>query len=450
MQKPSMDPPESRPPATQAVRPALRTSFAWLLWSGVFYGLAQWSILIVMTRALSVEDVGTYTLALAISAPIMMFSGLQLRTLQATDSLSIFEFADFYTLRLLLSTASVPVVAMTASLFSRTGHAVLVCTLVAVAKAVESQSDAVHGYFQRHEAIRLIAYSVMLKAALSALVMTVVLILTNSLVIAVTSEVLAFATIFFAFDLRRLRGLPETPRRILVVPWAESRRRIRRLARQGFPLGLSAGASSLRMNVPRYFLQAQAGAAALGFFGAVSYLNIALGRVVLALNNAAAARLSDSFYSNPAQFKRLFWRVVGVIALLGIVAIAVSALFGTELLHIFYGQAYSRYSLAFAISITAAAAGGVASTFELALTVARRLDIQAAAGLAALLTGSLASALLVPKWGVSGGACALAAIHFVHLAIIAGAATIEIRRRGPRPVSLSNGDKNVPEESTAR
>lgn len=425
--KPSHETSDSPLPQPGIRRPSLRSSFSWLLWSGILYGLVQWLILVAMARTLSVEDVGTFTLALAVSAPVTMLCNLQLRSLQATDSLGTFDFSDFFALRAGLATASVPVTALIGLAFTTSNNTPLICLLVGVAKALESISDVIHGYYQRRELVRLIAYSLLVKSGALVVFVVPVLVASHSLRAAAISQAVAFGITLVAFDLRWLRGAGGRELHILPVEWPVSAARIRRMARLGMPLGFSAAAGSLKINMPRYFLQAHAGASALGFFGAVSYLNIALGRIVLSLNTAAAARLADSFHQDRAVFKGLLRRLILVIALLGLGGVALAAIAGKELLGAFYGPQYSSYSVALTLVLLAAAFAGLAQTFQLVLTISRKTKIQAYAAAASLVTGLAASAFLVPRWSVLGGAIALAATFGVEMLVSLFAALTTLR-----------------------
>ena len=81
--------------------PSLRANFAWTLAGNVLYGACQWGMLSVLAKLGSPSIVGQFTLGLAVSAPVFMFTNLQLRAVQATDVNVEHGFANYFTLRLL-------------------------------------------------------------------------------------------------------------------------------------------------------------------------------------------------------------------------------------------------------------------------------------------------------------------------------------------------------------
>src|SRR5262249_180205 len=78
--------------------PPLRRNFKWAFAANLIYALCQWGMLSVLAKAGSAAVVGQFSLGLAISAPVFMFTNFNLRSVQATDARSEFEFGDYFTL----------------------------------------------------------------------------------------------------------------------------------------------------------------------------------------------------------------------------------------------------------------------------------------------------------------------------------------------------------------
>ena len=80
---------------------SLRLNFAWTFVGNVVYAGCQWGMLVVLAKLGSPARVGEFALALAVTAPILMFTNLALRAVQATDSRQEYTFGDYLGLRLL-------------------------------------------------------------------------------------------------------------------------------------------------------------------------------------------------------------------------------------------------------------------------------------------------------------------------------------------------------------
>src|SRR5262249_21688837 len=101
--------------ATPAPAPPLRRTFSWALAGNVVYAGCQWALLIVLAKLGSPEMVGRFALALAVAGPVMLFAGLQLAAVQATDAAREYRFGHYLALRLTttgLALAAIAVLAL--------------------------------------------------------------------------------------------------------------------------------------------------------------------------------------------------------------------------------------------------------------------------------------------------------------------------------------------------
>ncbi len=72
--------------ALHALTRSLRSNFVWTLSGNLVYAACQWGMLVVLARMGNAEMVGQFALALSIITPVLMFTNLQLRSVQATDA----------------------------------------------------------------------------------------------------------------------------------------------------------------------------------------------------------------------------------------------------------------------------------------------------------------------------------------------------------------------------
>ena len=82
---------------------SLKQNFSWTFVGNGVYQACQWGMLVVLAKLTSPEDVGQFALGLAVCAPVVMLTNLQLRAVQATDARGEYEFADYLGLRLLMT-----------------------------------------------------------------------------------------------------------------------------------------------------------------------------------------------------------------------------------------------------------------------------------------------------------------------------------------------------------
>src|SRR2546422_3404549 len=138
-------------------RLSLRLTFSWTLAGNLLYAACQWGMLVALAKLTSPEEVGCFALGLAVTAPIFMLCGLQLRAVEATDARREVPFADYVAVRL-AGTSLALATAVAIAIWGRFPLASRVAIAgIAVAKSIESFSDVLYGLFQQHERMDRIA-----------------------------------------------------------------------------------------------------------------------------------------------------------------------------------------------------------------------------------------------------------------------------------------------------
>src|SRR5687768_12808033 len=196
-----------RASATTGVLPprtlALRSSFSWTLSGFVVYAASQWGMLTVLAKLGTPQALGEFALALALTAPVMLFARMNLATVQATDATREFLFSHYYTLRLRATTMALVVVVAVIVAGGYSGEAAFVILLVGVAKAIENMSDVFLGLFQQRERMDTLGTSLLLKGPLSLAAFGIPMYLTRDVRWAVMGLVMAWGALLVGYDVRR-------------------------------------------------------------------------------------------------------------------------------------------------------------------------------------------------------------------------------------------------------
>src|ERR1700716_121612 len=79
---------------------SLRSNFSWTFAGNATYAAGQWAILSLLAKLGSSEMLGQYALAVALTAPVVMLSHLNLRAVLATDVAQKYPFQDYLAVRL--------------------------------------------------------------------------------------------------------------------------------------------------------------------------------------------------------------------------------------------------------------------------------------------------------------------------------------------------------------
>jgi O-antigen/teichoic acid export membrane protein len=410
----------------QQLKPlTLRRNFSWTFTGNLIYAASQWGMLVLLAKLGSPEMVGQFTLGLAVTAPVIMFTNLQLRGVQATDAKGEYVFSDYLGLRLIGTGLALLIIA---GITLKAGYRLetsLVILTIAVAKAFESIADVFYGLIQQHERMDRIAISLMIKGPLSLLLLAIGVSLTGSVVGGAIGLAVAWGLVFFGWDIRNGKLLlkhssHQREEEDLLVADAEPTKSknplyprwhlktLSKLVLLALPLGFVMMLISLNTNIPRYFIERYLGERELGIFAAMSYLMVVGSMIVSALAESASPRLAKYYAAgNSTAFRTLLLKLVGVGLMLGTGGVFVAVVAGKPILTLLYKPEYAERADLFAWLMVAAGMLYIASFLGYGMTAARYFQVQMP--LFVLVTGSSAIACfwLIPTQGVRGAAIAL-------------------------------------------
>lgn len=409
----------------------LRVNTSWAFAGNAVYAGCQWAVLVLLVKALSPVDVGTYAYALAVTSPIFVFAGVRLRNVLATGVSSPDDFGDYLATRLLTTAgallASVAIGAMSTS--SR--ETLMVIALVAVGKSCDALSDICHGLFQRELDMRTAALGLMLNGMVSVLLVHVALLIWGSLAPAAVGYAAGSCLALVAWDAPRvIRRL--TPGR----EWLEARGSwtgIRLLLVRALPLGLSSAVGSFQSNLPRYAIASLLGPAPLAVFAAISHLPLLGHLPVNAASQAALPLLAEDVRRRRGSYQTRLFALVGAGLGFGALVLAVTIVAGRRVLSVIYGPEYAAHTSVL-LWLMAAAVLTFASVFLGTGTIARgRFGAQLAISATALAVVAASMGPLVQRFGLNGAACSLLLGSIIELGAYTVLTLRDFRREQPAP-----------------
>ncbi|AFY54697.1 membrane protein involved in the export of O-antigen and teichoic acid [Rivularia sp. PCC 7116] len=404
---------------------SLRRNFSWTFIGNAVYAASQWGMLVVFAKLGSPEMVGQFTLGLAITAPIVLLTNLQLRGVQVTDTKQEYLFSDYFGLRIISTGLALLLIAIITYLAGYSRETSLVILVIGLAKAVESISDVFHGLIQQQERMDRIAISLMIKGPLSLLFLCIGVYLSKSVFWGGLGLVFAWTIVLIAYDIRsvnfilrrfhkeNIKGLTIKPRWHLET--------LRKLVWLCLPLGFVMMLISLNTNIPRYFIEQYLGERELGIYAALAYLIVAGNMVVKSLGQSASPKLAKYYATgNSKGFRRLLLQLVGIAIILGSAGFIAAVFAGKQILTLLYQYQYAQYTNLFVLLMVAGGMNYISSFLGYGITSARYFRIQMPLFLAVTTTSAIACLWLLPKFGLLGAAFALVISSFVQIACSLG------------------------------
>ncbi|GAB2517017.1 Polysaccharide biosynthesis protein [Corynebacterium atrinae] len=368
----------------------------------LLYNLGQWLILILLTQYAGIIEVGLFSLALAISAPFSLLTGMALRTVYVTDVDPERSFGDFLVLRLAGSTLTIVVCLFYAL---ATGTIGTIFVAVVFCKSIDSVTDIFCAPLQENGRLLRIGFQSGLNGVVSAASVAFFLVFLDASVdVAILSSLLGSIAAL-------LVSLP-APR---VDTFRASFPAILQIAQTAWPLGISAMVVSLMANVPRYVLNGYVDVGAVGIFSAVAYLTVIGTAVVAALAQLLLPRLVAT--NRTCRYPALRSDITKLVALTSLASsfIVVAGFFiASPLLSWLYGNEYNE-PFTFTILLAAWAAGAVSWMIDLGLSTRRQFRMQLISSLVALTAVTIASFILIAKFNLEGAGLAALIGSVIHL-----------------------------------
>jgi len=399
---------------------SLGANFTWTLVGNAVYSGGQWATLVLLAKLTRAELVGQYALGLAIVLPVLMFTGLQLRSVVTTDVREQVHFRDYLGFRLLSAGLALMIIFAIALASGYRWQLRAVILMVGLAQAVEAISDIYYARLQLKQRLDRVSKSMITRTVLSALGLTVGVYFGHSLLWGIAGIVLARAMVLVSYDIRRhthdlnpqsngfSRDDVLKPRWVLGIQ--------RELLWLGLPLGIITVLLSLSSSIPRYFIEHALGERALGIFSAIGFMFAAGFMAIVSLGQSAFTRLATSYTAgNLREFRSVLVKLLAVGATLGVCGIIVARVAGREILTILFRPEYAEHTDLFVTIMVAAAIQYLAALMGSAATAARFFKPQIPLLASVVVAAGIVSYWLIPRYGLLGAGFALVVTSVILL-----------------------------------
>lgn len=407
---------------------SLRANFSWTFVGNSIYSACQWGALVALAKLSSPVLVGQYSLGVAIAMPVISLTGLQIRSVIASDVKETYKFGEYVGFRI-LSIALAVLVILAIPLILHSGPMMTLLTFViGLSLAIENLSDVYYARMQYIDRMDRIAKSQMLRAPLSLLAMGLGVYFTGQLSWGVAAMVFVRIAVLVGYDMRVQTQSseplePSSPesregferlKEILRPRW--ELRKMGRILWLALPLGIVAMLVNLNVNAPRYFIQWKLGTRELGIYSALAFLMSAGNLFVSALAQAVFVRLAR-FYAEGRRraFTLLLLKLLAIGTVLGMGGILVAWIAGAKLLTVIYRPEYAMESHLLVWFMVLAWIAYLGQFMGSAMTSARLFVHQIPLFALGVLIITAGSYWLVPRMGLQGAIVASMAGVLVQL-----------------------------------
>ncbi|MDT0172778.1 oligosaccharide flippase family protein [Exiguobacterium sp. BRG2] len=300
----------------------------WSFMGNIIYTMSQFVILMLLSYGGDYDDVGKYGFALAVTAPIIKITNMQLNLIISSDQKHELNFSSLFKIRIVFLVGSLLFLIISLFLLNFNRETYLIIVLIFFSKIIESLNDLIYGYFQRDHNINLVGKSKILKGIFSSITFAISYIISNSVIIALFVLNITWLTIL-AIDLNKtvlyksdIKKNIDKYKKIIII---------------SFPLGIAGTFDLINVNIPRYLSQYFLTNTELGFYTIISYLMIAGGVLIDSICITFLPRLSRYIESKEFDnFYKMIKKINIFASILSILGIIISYFFGSFVLSILF------------------------------------------------------------------------------------------------------------------
>ncbi|MFW6155411.1 MAG: lipopolysaccharide biosynthesis protein [Planctomycetota bacterium] len=382
----------------------LRQNFSWMFCAQMISGVLRWGLLVILAKLGGPAMVGTWTLAQAISLPVMYLTQLNLKTVLVTDAAREHTVGEYLFLRLVTNILQMMIVVGVCLWQQLDAYTTVCVVLFSVSVAALSFRQMLLAVPIRNENTRVNARSQLIVSLATFAAVALVLWTTGSLVWVMISIVGVRMAVVLMHDfpaalVSEKHYCPEAVQTFR-PRYAPS---MLRLAWTALPAGLSVAALSYANNVPLYYLEAHHGREAMGYFGGLYAFVAAVNIVLTPLFASVGPRLAKYF---AARRRRDFLRLVGKVVLVflagGVVLVVVCRLWGGWILRWALSERFHHLWREFAWTMALASIWSIYAFLSHVLQTTRHFWVTFGLQIVMLGLTTCLSHVLVPDYGVWG------------------------------------------------
>ncbi|AZV45335.1 polysaccharide biosynthesis protein [Peribacillus asahii] len=374
------------------------SKFSWLFFGNVIYALSQYVLLITIAKLGQIEMVGQYGLALALTAPLLMFSNMNLRSIWISERKM--KFDDFVGSRIIINSSLLGFFLILVFFLDYNEKTKTIILLVFCLKIIESFSDIYYAQLQKQQMLESIGKSLILKSIISVALFSLSMIVWGNLILALLIQIFGFIVLFYIYEYRIVNinlnfklFLKKKNFKLIIV--------------KGFPLGVAGLLISLNVNIPRFFIEKFLDISLLGYFIAISYLLQSLNTFIASLSQFFLPLLSRKYDEDLSIFKDICWKIIIFMVGFSIIMISIFWFLGEEILLVVYDKSYMDYKNILILLSIAFSFNFLSTMLETILNSMRKYVIQSKNVFISFVCVTIFSLFLLPSLGLEGAAYAI-------------------------------------------
>lgn len=320
---------------------SFKKNFSWTLVGQACNVLAQFVIVIAISRFSNVETVGLYGIITAIVSPVQLFLKLDLGKLLVTSDDFDRVFPYYHTVAVVMSFL-VPLVSVVVCMIIYQDTSIILIVLsFALYRSLLNYREFCYAVYQRFERMDYMGKSLMSLSLFTIVLFLGTFYLTKSLFISFLVVSFQYAISLFLFETARMKRFFKTEMSL----FAYDKKEIKAILKKGLPMGGTAAATSFKTNIPRYLIEfVLRDRELLGFYTAFLQILNSVGYLNQAMAKTSIGKLSNLYHKSHESFMAFLKKMLLASTGVAVFALVLSILFGTFFNTLLFGESYGAHN----------------------------------------------------------------------------------------------------------
>ncbi|SIT73655.1 oligosaccharide flippase family protein [Edaphobacillus lindanitolerans] len=379
---------------------SIMKKMSWIFIANVISAFSKWLIIIVIAKQLSAVEVGLYSLALAVTAPISLLGNMKLRSLFITEQNN--NVGNYLRTRSITSLLSLTIMLFVIMVFYK--EYFFLMFFVGLIKILDLQSDMYYAIPHKENNLKLVAKLIIWKQVVLLLVFSISLFSVKNILIALFIQVIV-QFMFYMFIEKVLMKRKYHPLYTTSINLST----VKDIIKLGIPLGIVQFLFSLNANIPRYFLELFTTPVKLGIFSAIVFLLNISNTFMNSMTQVFLPKLSNLYNENQKkEFRKVLFGQLTIISIaISLLMLVIVFFFGEWILGAIYGKEYSDYKNLFILITLSVSINSISWNMDNGLMAARCIRVQPIITLISLVINIITSMWLIRKYDIMGAGVAL-------------------------------------------
>ncbi|WP_192978535.1 lipopolysaccharide biosynthesis protein [Staphylococcus equorum] len=341
-------------------------NFSYVFLANIANATSKFIYLVIITKFLTKDDLGAYTLALALAAPISLLFNMKMRSyIISSDFLDYKKFLKFRNINNIMTIIIATIISI---IFYP--ELLWVMIFVVLSKILEINSEFYQAWPNREKKFKTPAKLMILRTVINTIVFSIIAIMTKNLILTLVITALVQ---FIMLIIEKQINLRLTD----VYNYKEKTLNYRILLFTLMPLGIVQALMSFSTSIPKYLLDYFSNIEIVGIYSAVAYLMSIISLFMGSINQTLLPYIKKIYNNDLGLFRKFINIYLNVIYIvLSFIFLILTLIWGENILTILYTSEFAKYS--FILNICAASIFFNMSgwSYDSALLLSRKIKYQ--------------------------------------------------------------------------